>query len=105
MEAKVKISNRYVPKTYKISATALGKTVTKKLTVKQVLKLKKVAVKKSAKKLVITATLKEGKKAIKGKKITFSFNGKKYVAKTNKKGIAKITPTKRELQKLPLRLK
>ena len=98
--AKVKISNRYVPKTYKISATALGKTVTKKLTVKQVLKLKKVAVKKSAKKLVITATLKEGKKAIKGKKITFSFNGKKYVAKTNKKGIAKITIKANVLKKL-----
>ena len=98
--AKVKIPNTYAPKTYKISATALGKTVSKKLTIKQVLKLKKVSVKKSAKKLVITATLKEGKKAIKGKKITFRFNGKKYTAKTNKKGIAKITIKKKVLKNL-----
>ena len=98
--AKVKIPTKYVPKTYKISATALGKTVTKKLVVKQVLTLKKVAVKKSAKKLVITASLKEGKKAIKGKKITFKFNGKKYTAKTNSKGIAKITIKSAVLKKL-----
>ena len=98
--AKVKIPNSYVPKAYKITATALGKTVTKKLTVKQVLKLKKVAVKKSADKLIITATLKEGKKALKGKKITFRFNGEKYTAKTNKKGIAKITIKAKVLKKL-----
>ena len=98
--AKVKIAAKYVPKTYKISATALGKTITKKLKIKQVLKLKKVAVKKSAKKLVITATLKEGKKAIKGKKIIFRFNGKKYTKKTNKKGIAKITIKKKVLKNL-----
>ena len=98
--AKVKIPNRYVPKKYKISATALGKTETKNLVVKQVLKLKKVAVKKSAKKLLITASLKEGKKAITGKKITFRFKGKKYVAKTNKKGVAKITIKKNVLKKL-----
>ena len=80
------------PKTYKISATALGKTVTKKLTVKQILTLKKVTVKKSAKKLTITATLKKVKgKYLKNKKITFKFNGKKYTAKTNSKGVAKLT--------------
>ena len=66
---------------------------------KQVLKLAKVKVKKSAKKLVIKATLK-GKTAIKGKKLTFKFNGKKYTAKTNKKGIAKITIKKSVLKKL-----
>ena len=98
--AKFKIPAKYVPKAYKISATALGKTVTKKLTIKQVLKLKKVKVKKSAKKLVITATLKEGKKALKGKKITFRFKGKKYVKKTNKKGVAKVTIKKKVLKKL-----
>lgn len=103
--AKVKIPTKYVPKTYKISATALGKTVTKKLVVKQVLTLKKVTVKKSAKKLVITATLKEGKKAIKAKKITFKFNGKKYTATTNKKGIAKITIKKAVLKKLKVNKK
>jgi hypothetical protein len=94
------IKLKQLPKTYKITSEALGETVTKKLTVKQVLKLKKVKVKKSAKKLAITATLKEGKKAIKGKKITFKFNGKKYTAKTNKKGVAKITVKKSVLKKL-----
>ena len=98
--AKFKIPTKYVPKTYKITATALGLSVTKKLVIKQVLKLKKVKVKKSAKKLVITATLKEGKKALKGKKIIFIFKGKKYTAKTNKKGIAKITIKKSVLKKL-----
>ena len=97
--AKVKITK--LPKTYKISATALGKTVTKKLTVKKVLKFKKVTVKKSAKKLVLTATLsKVNGKYLEGKKITFKFNGKKYTAKTNKKGVAKVTIKKSVLGKL-----
>ena len=64
------------------------------------LTLKKVNVKKSAKKLVITATLKINGKAVKGKKITFKFNKKTYTAKTNKKGVAKITVKKAVLKKL-----
>ena len=67
---------------------------------KKTLTLKKVAVKKSAKKLVLTATLKQGKTPLKNKKITFKFNGKKYTAKTNKKGIAKVTIKKKILKKL-----
>lgn len=98
--ATIKLSKAQIPKTYKITVTALGKSVTKKITVKQVLTLKTVKVKKSAKKLVLTATLKKGKKAIKGKKITFKFNGKTYKAKTNKKGIAKVTVKKSVLKKL-----
>ncbi len=39
----------------------------------------------------LTATLKNSKgKVIKNKKITFTINGKKYTAKTNSKGIAKV---------------
>ena len=64
------------------------------------LTLNKVKVKKSAKKLVIKATLKINKKAVKGKKLTFKFKGKKYTAKTNKKGTAKITIKKKVLKKL-----
>ncbi len=45
------------------------------------------------------STLK-GKKPIKGKKLTFKFKGKTYKAKTNKKGIAKITVKKSVLKKL-----
>ena len=64
------------------------------------LTLKKVKVKKSAKKLVLRATLKINGKAAKGKKIIFKFKGKKYKAKTNKKGVAKVTIKKKVLKKL-----
>ena len=49
----------------------------------------------------LSATLKSGKKAIKGKKIIFIVNGKKYIGKTNKKGIAtvKIKLAKRKTYK------
>ena len=64
------------------------------------LTLKKVKVKKSAKKLVLTATLKKGKTALKKKWLKFKFNGKKYKTKTNNKGIAKVTINKKLLKKL-----
>ena len=64
------------------------------------LTLKKVKVKKSAKKLVLQATLKINGKAVKGKVIKFKFNKKTYKAKTNKKGVAKVTVKKAVLKKL-----
>ena len=65
------------------------------------LTLKKVKVKKSAKKLVLQATLKiNGKSAKKGTKVIFKFNGKKYAAKVNAKGVAKVTIKKKVLKKL-----
>ena len=89
------------PKKYKITAQIGGAEVTKKLTVKQILSVKKVKVKKSTSKLVLTATLKKVKgKYLKGKKITFKFNGKTYNAKTDKKGVAKVTVKKNVLKKL-----
>ena len=63
------------------------------------LTLKTVKVKKSAKKIVLQVTLKQGN-PLKGKKVTFKFNGKKYTAKTNKNGIAKVTIKKNVLKKL-----
>ena len=98
--ATLKIPSTIKPGKYTISTSYVGQTVKNKLTVKQVLKLTKVNVKKSAKKLVLKATLKNGKKALKSKKVTFKFNGKKYTAKTNKKGIAKVTVKKSVLNKL-----
>ena len=59
-----------------------------------------VKIKKSAKKLIIKATLKINNKAAKGVKLIFKFKGKTYYAKTNKKGIAKITIKKSVLKKL-----
>ena len=100
------IASLVIPKTVKpgkyiITAAISGKTVKNKITVKQNLKSKKtVKVKKSAKKLVLKATLKNGKKAVKGKKITFKFKGKTYKAKTNKKGVAKVTIKKKVIKKL-----
>ncbi len=73
------------------------------IVVKDVVKLtiKKVKVKRSAKKLVLTATLKiNGKVPKKGTKITFKFKGKKYIGKTNAKGVAKIKVAKKVLKKL-----
>ena len=89
------------PKTYKIKIVYKGASITKKVTVKSILTLKKVKVKKSAKKLVLTASLKKvNGKYLKGKKITFKFNGKTYRAKTNKKGVAKVTIKRKVLKKL-----
>lgn len=87
------------PGTYTITVKYLNTKVTKKLTVKHLVTLKTVTVKKSAKKLTLEATLKNTK-AIKGKTVTFKFNGKTYKAKTNNKGIAKITIPKSVLSKL-----
>ena len=89
------------PGTYKLKITSLGKTVTKTLTVKHIVTLKTATVKKSAKKLILQATLaKVNKKYLKKKTVTFKFNGKKYKAKTNSKGVAKVTIKKSVLKKL-----
>ena len=88
----------YSEKTTSFTVTKKPVTPAKKTKIK--LTLKKVKVKKSAKKLVLRATLKINGKAVKGKKITFKFKGKKYKAKTNKKGVAKVTIKKKVLKKL-----
>ena len=90
-----------MPGTYKIKITALGKSVTKTITVKHLVILKTVAVKKSAKKLVLQASLgKVNGKYIEKKTVTFKFNGKTYKAKTNFKGVAKVTIKSNVLKKL-----
>jgi len=89
------------PGSYHITAKADALRITRILTVTHLLSLKTVKVKKSAKKLVLTASLKKiNGKYLKGKKITFKFNGKKYTAKTNKKGVCKLTIKSKVLKKL-----
>ena len=89
--AKLKINLN--PNTYKITAEYKSYKVANKLVVRQTLKLVKKAVKvKKGKSLTLKATLKwSNGKAIKGKKIVFKLAGKKYSAKTNSKGLAKVT--------------
>lgn len=88
------------PGSYKITAKYGKVEITRALKVKHSVTLKTATVKKSAKKLVLKATVKTGKKALKYKKVTFKFNGKKYTARTNKYGVAKVTIKKAALKKL-----
>ena len=91
---------RLNPDVFKITAEWKDYKVNK-IVVKQTLKANNANVKKSAKKFVYSATLKwSSGKAIAGKLITFKFKGKTYKAKTNSKGIAKITIKKSVLKKL-----
>ena len=100
-KAILKIPSTITPGKYTITAKYKDQTVKNTLKVKQNLKTtKSVKVKKSAKKLILKATLKNGKKAVKGKVITFKFKGKNYKAKTDKKGIAKVTIKKNVINKL-----
>ena len=96
--AKIRIGE--VPKKYIITTAFNGNVYKNTVTVKQVLKAKKVTVKKTARKFSIKATLKINGKLIKGKKITFKFNGKTYKVKTNRKGIAKKTLNRKVIKKL-----
>lgn len=66
------------------------------------LDLKNVNVKKSAYKITLKAILKIDNKLVKGVKLKFKFKNKTYYAKTNAKGIAKITVNKKVLSKLKL---
>jgi hypothetical protein len=87
------------PKTYTITSSYRGVSVSNKIVVKQILKAKNISKKKS-KKVKFSAFLKSSKgKAIAGKKIIFKINGKKYTVKTNKNGKATVTIKKLKVGK------
>ena len=89
------------PGKYTITAKYNKAKVDVYLKVKHLLTLKTITVKKSTKKLTLQATLgKINGKYLKNKQITFKFNGKTYKAKTNKKGVAKVSIKKSMLKKL-----
>ena len=80
------------PNTYKITVKYRKYTVANKVKVKPVLITKNV--KQNSHKVKFTAKLVSTKgKALSGKKVTFKFKNKKYVAKTNSKGMATIKMT------------
>lgn len=78
------------PGTHKITATYKDAKTTKTVRAPVVF-LNSVSVRKSAKKVVLTAVLKKDNKLLKNKVVTFKFNGKTLKVKTNSKGIAKAT--------------
>ncbi len=96
--AKIKIED--VPGKYTIKTAYNGKTYANTVTVKQVLTSTKVTVKKTAKKFTLKSKLKINGKLVKGKTVTFKFNGKTYKVKTNSKGIAQKTLNKKVINKL-----
>ncbi len=78
-------------KKYTITAAHGGVKVSNKITIKNLLSAKNISKKKN-KKVRFSAKLVNSKgKIVKGKKVTFKIHSKKYVAKTNKKGIATVT--------------
>ena len=88
--ASLKISLK--PNTYKITVNYNGYKVNNKITVKPLLTAKNIS--KKARKVQFSAKLVNIKgKVASGKKVSFKFKNKKYVAKTNKKGIATIKLT------------
>ena len=112
--AKVKVNVR-VAKTYTVTVKFAGDNVyspiskSLKLYVKKVptkLIVKNRSYKKSKKIKKVTATLKtKSGKALAKKKLTFIVNGKKYTAKTNKKGVAtvKVKVSKRKTYKFTVK--
>jgi hypothetical protein len=87
--ATLKKALKLKSKKYALAVSYNGAKASKTLKAKKVLSLK--AVRKSGKKVTLVATLKEGKSPIKSKTVSFKFNGKNYKARTNSKGIAKVT--------------
>ena len=97
---KFKIPTKIVPGSYYVSVKYKDTIKTATLKIKHAVILKTIKIKKSAKKLVLQATLKHGKSLLKGKIVYFKFNGKTFKAKTNKYGVAKVTIKKTILKKL-----
>ena len=97
----INIDKNFKVGTHAIKVQYKGVTVKNNVIVKHLLSLKSVTIKKSAKKLVLQATLaKVNGKYINKKIVTFKFNGKTYKAKTNSKGVAKYVLKSNVLKKL-----
>jgi hypothetical protein len=78
-------------KKYTVTASYNGFKVSNKITVKKVLSAKNISKKKTKTTKFKAKLVNSAGKVLKGKKITFKIDGKKYTAKTNKKGISTVT--------------
>lgn len=97
--AKIKLP-KLPAKSYRITASYKNISVANKIVSKHVVVAKNLKAKKT-KALKVKVTLnKVNKKYLSSKKVTLKFNGKKYTAKTNKKGVATFTIAKKVLSKL-----
>ena len=96
----LKIPDTATPGVYKLTASYKGQTIKRTVKVLQNLKTSKRVVKKSAKKLTLKASVKNGKTPIDKIWVVLKFNGKQYMAKTNKYGIAIFTINKNVISKL-----
>ena len=76
--------------TYTVTASYNGFSVSNKIIIKKTLITKNKKAKKGKTIKYKAKLLNTNGKALKGKKITFKIKGKKYKAKTSKKGVAKI---------------
>ncbi|WP_458406456.1 hypothetical protein [Methanobrevibacter sp.] len=86
---------------YTITAEYQGVKITNQVKVNSIIDTKNLRVKKTAKTLKIKVSLKKvNGKYLKGKKITLKFKGKKYTAKTNKKGVATFKINKKIIKTL-----
>lgn len=100
-EIRFMIPKNMPPGNYAMTIKHSNSWVTKQLTITHILSFKAVKVKKSAKKIVLTAKLKKvNGKYLKGVNVKFKFNGMVFNAKTNNKGVAKVTVKSKYLKKL-----
>ena len=97
---KQAVIKKLTGKSYAVKVTYLKDTVKTTVNVKQVLKANKVRIKKSVKRFKLKAILKINGKLAKKKLIKFTFRGKTYKAKTNKKGVATVTIKKAAIKNL-----
>ena len=99
--ASVKIDLPPNSNKYTVTCEYQGVKITNKVKVNSIINAKNFKVKKSAKTFKIKVSLKKvNGKYLKGKKITLTFKGKKYAAKTNKKGVATFKINKKIIKTL-----
>jgi hypothetical protein len=97
--AKLNINTKIKVGTYKITARYGNIEVSNKIKINHLIKASIKMTKSKTLKVVATLGKVNGK-FLKSKKVLLVFKGKKYVSKTNKKGVAKFTIKKKVVSKL-----